>query len=311
MPFSERVALVMAKVESPYGQDAGPVVGTDAILTTIPEVAPQVDRRERNYARASYTPLARLTGTRHMQASFTCEVKGSGAAGTAPEIGPLLRACGMKQTINAGTSVVYTLVSLSADFKSVSMHIYKENLKHVMLGCMGSVRFEYNVGQEAMAHFTMQGLYATPTDAAIPDSGVVYDTTIPPLCLGTSLALDTFNPVATALEIDMANAVARRMDLAAATGVKGIIIPNRVPVGSLDPEVVAEGTHAFWGKFIAGTTMALTLTLGSAAGNTIAFSAPAVQYDSIGYASRDSILTYSTPFVLTGTDDDELTITFT
>ncbi|MCK7495178.1 MAG: hypothetical protein MZW92_31855 [Comamonadaceae bacterium] len=42
-----------------------------------------------------------------MQLTFDVEIKGSGAAGTAPELGVLLKGCGFGETVVAVTSVTY------------------------------------------------------------------------------------------------------------------------------------------------------------------------------------------------------------
>lgn len=47
-----------------------------------------------------------IPGARFATVTFSVDLKGSGAAGTAPKIGKLLRACGMSQTLNTGTSSV-------------------------------------------------------------------------------------------------------------------------------------------------------------------------------------------------------------
>lgn len=47
-----------------------------------------------------------IPGARFATISFSVDLKGSGAAGTAPKIGKLLRACGMSQTLNTGSSSV-------------------------------------------------------------------------------------------------------------------------------------------------------------------------------------------------------------
>lgn len=64
----------------------------------------------RNPNRAQIGSLAGIPASVSGTHSFTCELKGSGTAGVAPKIGPLLRACGMSETINAGSAAVGTLI---------------------------------------------------------------------------------------------------------------------------------------------------------------------------------------------------------
>ncbi len=66
--------------------------------------------------------MASVGGMRTTEITFKVELRGSAAAGSAPEIGDLLEACGMAETVTAGSSVVYSPVSVND--KSVTIYHY-------------------------------------------------------------------------------------------------------------------------------------------------------------------------------------------
>lgn len=96
-----RVTTSLAKVESPEGTDASPTVGSDAYVCEGAVVDPNISVINTNEISDSLDIKAPVAGG--ASPTYVCGVnlKGSGAAGTKPEWGVLLRGCGMAQTITA------------------------------------------------------------------------------------------------------------------------------------------------------------------------------------------------------------------
>lgn len=96
-----RNSLVLAKIESTVGTDASPVAGSDAVLTTIPKISfnPNIINTD--------NVTGAMDGAGPIYTGMTCQVafdvyfKGSGAAGTAPEMGKLLKGCSYEEVITA------------------------------------------------------------------------------------------------------------------------------------------------------------------------------------------------------------------
>jgi hypothetical protein len=85
-----------------------PVAGTNAILVEDVKWAFASSRMfQRNPVRASLAKLAPMYAGTLITVSGKVEIKGSGAAGTAPEIAPLLRGAASSRDIVGGTSVTY------------------------------------------------------------------------------------------------------------------------------------------------------------------------------------------------------------
>lgn len=75
------------------------------VLVYEPDWSPDQAVYRRNPNRAQIGNLAAVPTTTSARMTFRVELKGSGTAGVVPSYGPLLRACGMAQTVNTGTAV--------------------------------------------------------------------------------------------------------------------------------------------------------------------------------------------------------------
>src|SRR5688500_3176902 len=96
--------VILFKTETTYGVDPSPSAGSNAILVrNLAWSQEGLRMAERAAVRGSIGKLQSIYGGELRKVTFECEVKGSGSAGTAPEIAPLLRACGLGETLVAAT----------------------------------------------------------------------------------------------------------------------------------------------------------------------------------------------------------------
>lgn len=152
-----RNTAILAKIESAYGTDAAPTGAANAILisnqTINPLVAQNVDRA---LVRPYFGGSEQLLGPAYKEVSFDVELAGSGAAGTAPAWGPLLRACGFAEVITASTRVDYTPVSTG--FESLTLYYYDDGVLHKLLGARGEASINAKVGAKPTISFKFTGL---------------------------------------------------------------------------------------------------------------------------------------------------------
>lgn len=302
-----RKAVILVKIQPTAGVDAVPTAAANSILCSVPKITPDGEKIIRDFVRSSLSPLGHSIGIKTFNIKFKVELKGSGAAGTAPEIDPLLRACGLDDTIVAATSVEYT--PISENFEMVTIYFYWDGLLHKLLDARGTFNLDLSVGAYGVLDFDMTGVYATPTD--IPLVTGSYNQTLPPVFLNAGLSLGGYSPIFTKLQLSMGNKITQRKDANSSTGLIGVEITGREPSGSIDPEAVTIATKDFWSAWENGTKEALTCVAGSAAGNKCTVSADKIQYGGISYGDREGIVTYDLPFTpcLT-TGDDELSLKF-
>lgn len=274
-----RQSAIFAKTESTYGTDvfSGTVADTDAILTTIPEFSFDVETYERNLARESLSPLAPRVTNINCSISFSCELRGSGAAGTAPEIGDLLEACGFKETVASGNSVAYTPDSTLN--RSCTIYMYQGDpgqLKKIT-GCVGNVSFSVEQGGIGLANFEFQGKFdgeaSFVRNQAIPDAN--YDEQLPPIAqnigfsYGTeSSALDLSN-----IELNMNNEVQniKSMNNSGLTATN-FYLSGRAPSGSFNPLIENGAPSEFVIQNLEDSTAKqIQFNLGATAGNIVEF----------------------------------------
>lgn len=166
MPLLNRKMALYAAVESVYG--TAPSLPSNGILVSKPTIKVNNEKVERKFVTPTLSSMAPEIVLNTYTIAFDVEARCGASAGVAPEIGPLLRACGMSQTINAGTSVVYNLSSSTATHESCSLWLYIDGIRHLIKGARGTWKLNAKVGQFGIFSFEMQGLYAGPTDIALP-----------------------------------------------------------------------------------------------------------------------------------------------
>jgi hypothetical protein len=268
--------VLLFMTESAYGTDPTPTEGSNAILTmgrvTISEEGKRMVDREA--VRASLGKLQRVFGGMLVRAEFACEIKGSGAAGTAPELDPLFLACGFDDTVVASTSVTYSKVS--SGHTSGTMYFYEGGtVRHIITGARGGLRITGAAGGLATAHFSFVGKYANPTDQSIPSP--TYNAQVPRAVVGTAIAVNGVTALTVQnWEWNFGTEVGANDSVSAADGYGEVLIRSRDPVCSMQLETPTVAALALDSLRNAGTRFAWTSgVIGSTAGNRVAVTTPA------------------------------------
>lgn len=101
MALRTKNAAVLAKIETTEGVDASPTAGTDAVLVENPQISFNPNIVETNEVTGSLDSRGPIAGGMTVQITFDVLIKGSGAAGVAPEWGKLLKGCAWAETITS------------------------------------------------------------------------------------------------------------------------------------------------------------------------------------------------------------------
>ena len=312
MPILTSREVVLAKKETTYNTDAAPAAADDAILVGNPSWSHEGLRmNERNVVKNTQGMKQHIFGGTMKTISFDVELKGSGAAGTAPDLGVLLEGCSFAETISVGTSVTYDPTSVYANQESLTIWYYQDGLITKITGCRGSVSFNLETGAIPMASFTFTGHSVAPIDGSIVSPTL--DSTSPVAVKGNSFTIDSYAATINALTFDMSLNVIVPPDMSASDGFGEVIIGGRDLNGSFDPQAELVATEDFYGNFLSGAQMALaTGAIGSTAGNIMAITMPKAYYRDAAPGDRDGIRTYDLPFgAVEDTGDDEVSIVFT
>lgn len=308
----ERRGLVLVKRETTYGTDAAPTAAADAVLAGSPIVRIDGQIITRQNLESTLSRRAHVVGRTLANFEFTTELKGSGAAGTAPEVGPCWRAAGFSETLVALTSATYQPVS--SGFDSATVWMYMDGIIHKITGAFIDWEVMAPAGAYGSIRWRGIGLYNAPVDGGVVAG--TYDTTKPVIIgAASTFSLGAYAAIAESVQLRGGNVIEERRDLNALEGLKALQITGREIGGSANPEAVTEATHSFWANFKAGTEVAMVLTIGSAAGNIFkVLTASKVQYGAPAWGARGGNRIYDLPLHVNRVaeaGDDELKIEYT
>jgi len=299
---------LLLKVETTPGTEITPAV-TDAILVEgeVTMAFEGVRTLEQNPEKSTLGREEDIQAGHLMRFEFAVAMKGSGAAGTPPEIGEALRCCGLGQTIVASTSVTYQPVSTA--FEYCTIYYYHAGKLQKAIGCQGTFTLAFTVDDKVMVNFSFIGKDAGDTDVALATG--TYDATSPLAFIGATVALGGFTPKVSAINFDLGNQIETPPDANDTDGYSDIIIVDRDMVGDVDPEHTLKATNDWIADWEAATSINVTTgAVGSTAGNIITASWPTARYRSIDFASRNGLRSLAIPFRAVG-DDAAFDLAFT
>lgn len=152
-----RKTVILAKIETAYGQDANPSGAANAMLVSNLSINPlNAQNVDRAVIRKYFGASESLVGSNFVEMGFDVELVGSGTAGTAPAWGPLMRAIGFAETITAGVRVDYTPISDNPE--SATIYWYDDGVLHKGLGVHGTATMDLSVGQIPKVSFKFVAL---------------------------------------------------------------------------------------------------------------------------------------------------------
>jgi hypothetical protein len=308
-----RNRIVLAKVETSYGVDAVPTIAANALAVRKIMRNTAGSKFERDLVRKTLSPMPPLIGLRYADVAIDVELKGGGSVGVAGALSALFQACAFSETVSAGSSVVY--LPSSNNQKSLTLYIYDldstSTVLHKILGCVGSLSLKLVAGNIAVLTASLKGLYSAPTDAAFPGTPV-YEASTPPLIESAAFAINAISSlIVKEVSIDMANEIVQRDDVSSSNGIKGFQVAGRKPKGQFNPEATQIATYDPYTDWNGSTPRALTIQIGSVAGNKILITAPAVVLDEVKDADQSGVLAKDLPITFgQSAGDDEVCIKF-
>jgi hypothetical protein len=280
-----RNASLLAKIEGTYGSDSSPGAVDGVLVVGDVDFAIQAEFNSIATVDTYGLPQPGRPGSRHCTVSFDAILKGSGAAGTPPDLSPLLRACGLLETTTPATSVVYG-PDVTAK-KSCTIYYAAGGVLHKITGAVGNVSFRVEPGKLVIAHFEMQGLYNAPADAAATAPTLEATEGVP--VLNPSFTFASQALVLRRFEASVNAKVAARPDVNAASGVAGFTVTEFEPGGSLSFEYSLVAGYSFIANWLAGTDAAVTMTFGATAGNIVTLALPQARIKSYSFKNENGI----------------------
>ena len=309
MPLFTRRTVLLAKIESVSGTDSTPDAANNAVQVFDLDLSIKADMKERYSGTGDRSAASEIRGKSTAEIKFTVELKGSGTKGTAPRYAPLLKSCDRAETLAANTACYYDMATSS---ETCTIYANIDGIYHKMVGCAGDCEIDLAAGEFPKLKFSMQGSYALPTDLTCPTPTL--DSTVAQVVKGTTTTLGLYQAIIEKVNLKFGNSVVERTDMNAAEAVKGFIVCDRYPVGSLSAEMILRATVSadFWNYFDAGVTKAFSFALGSTAGNVVTITAPVCRLRAPKYGDRDGLRTVDLEFQMArNSGNDEMRIVLT
>lgn len=274
MGIKWRAKILLVKIESSYGVDAAPLGSANAILATNIDLSPMEGSDvSRELDKAALGADATIPTELHARLRFSVEIAPSGAAGTAPAWGPILRACGVAEVISASTSVTYNPVT--DGHESATIHLYIGATLYKLVGARGTAKLDFTAQGIPKIDFDMMGLFVKPAEGTRPTADtsafqkpqLVTDTNTPTFTIGGT------NFVMRSAMLDLANQVEGRF----LVGKEEISITEREDVFETTVEAVAITTFDPFQAALDQSELAVSLVHGTGAGKIATLAIPRAQ----------------------------------
>jgi hypothetical protein len=306
-----RRRLILAKIESTYGTDSTPSGASNAILVRNLEIQPLVaDTVNRDLVRPYMGQADQLLAQTRVEVTFEVELAGSGTAGTAPAYGPVLRSCGLSETLVTSTSATYA--PESSGFESSTIYYHEDGIRHKLTGCRGTFDISAEVGAIPSIAFSLTGIYNAPTDETLPTP--TYANQAAPLLFKegntTSFSAFSYSGCLQSYNFSLANDVIYR-ELVGCS--KEILITNRMPSGTVVIEAPTIATKDFFTIATGSSTGSITFQHGTTAGNRCTVTTAQSDLGNLTYSDQDGVQMLNMPFIAvpTSSGNDELSIAYT
>lgn len=301
-------SMLLAKVETTYGQDANPTPTADFIAVSDLSISPNVEYRDPAAMDGSLSPRPGRVGMISVEVTFTHELQPNDTSPANPPVKALLQACGLAYT-SSGTPPTGTFKPISTGFPSVTLYIYYDGLLWKIRGCRGTATFNFTAGEFATIDFTFNGLYSAPVDASLPTSWT--DNGGPPLaCLGATCTWNGEPLQVETVTLDMGNNIELLPSIASNFGVYHVAITNRDPSGTINPEMTTVATKDWHTLMMTPTLQELVVELSNGT-SKMTLTVPKAQITNLQPGDRNGIRTWDIDFKpVRNAGDDEFQIEF-
>lgn len=308
-----RKRYAVAKVESAYGTPSADMTGATILEVVMldggnPYAGNTVDRERMRDGLGAFEQIN--TGP-YVERQIRVPFAGAGTAGTAPSYGPLLRACGMSETVNVDTDVVYQPASQGQE--SLELWWIEDGQMQHISGARGTFSLTADSQGLPYIQFNFTGLYKKTEaagDASVADQAVQAKE-LPINKQNTVADIDGHAACMSSLSIDIGNTVTYRNMV----NCESVQITDRQATGSTNieaPDLATKDYFAAVESHNGVTLVPMTLTHGNAAGNIIEIQANQVQLSTISPTDNQGIMHYDLGlrFLPNDSADEDFTLTF-
>lgn len=203
-------------------------------------------------------------------ASMKSLVAGSGTAGTPPDVDLWLKACALKYQNAPATSDTYSVTGdLKTDFTAGTVETALGNgILQTCTSAAGNLIVRLEAGQPAIYEFTMDGVYAAASEAALADAFATRAN--PQSCVGLTITMDTETLVLKDCTFNLNNENdSPNLDIAGTNGTSACNVTNQKPTMEFTAYLPAFATANYWTDYTAQNQLSFSGVLGTVAGNIL------------------------------------------
>jgi hypothetical protein len=274
---------LMAHVEATYASGMTGEQTWSNALVVLPRTRPRHRIERMNEKRELYTPYLgasdEIPGPRVQEIEFEVELAGSGAAGTPPPWGRLLRACQFAEAITVGQRVEYTPTSEPGE--SLILRYWEDGIAYVSRGARGTVQFFLDAYKIPHARFRFRGFdtfagasnwganssaYTAWKTPIMPHSGTSGSIRLGCTFSGGTISGGTVFP-SRGFNLDMGDELKYDPILSD----EKVVVTSREPRGEMMVELTAAQEQTWRTEMNDSVETTFGFTLGTAAGARVAF----------------------------------------
>jgi hypothetical protein len=273
-PMFWRLMVLLTKVEGAYATDPTLTGAANAILAKNISVKPMEGQDvSRDLIRPYFSNQGTIPTGLHAVIDFDTEIAGSGAAGTAPAWGVLMRGAGCAEVIVAATSVTY--LPITDSMESLYIKFWVDGTLHQIKGARGTGKAIINAQGIPIMHWTFTGLWIAPVESAraTPTLTAFQKPLIASAVNTPAFAVNAVPLVMRNYSFDLGNKVEPRLLI----GRENVLITDHNEAIDVTCEAVPISTLDVYGLANAQTLVAAAITHGIAAGNIVTINTPTSQ----------------------------------
>jgi hypothetical protein len=301
MGLSNRIQLLLAGIESVEGVAETLDETTHAIKANEITVTPNPDIVRTAEFTSTLDAGRPLVGGVPMTIGIQVYCKGSGVAGTPPEVDPLLQACGFTPTVTGSPADTVTYDLVSSGIPSITIYTFLDGTRRIFSGCRGTLNFTATTRQFAVYDFSFTGRGGDRTDDAAGTATFDVGQARP-----FRDGLFTIGGDAGAIQQftwALNNTVALPDDPNEVDGFQATIITARDIQGTMNPQLTDVATRDVFGDLKAGNLIPLVARSIVIAGETWRVNIPNAAYTGETPGDRDSLAVIDVPFSAVSVDD--------
>jgi hypothetical protein len=320
--------LVLFKLETTYGLDSSPSEansGNAIKLTEPPKIDVTQEFLEQNGGdgtRGFTTPIGtvRPTGVtfRSYVTGFSNSSPASYTASVKPPLADVFRACGMFETFitsNAAGNPEYQYnpsAAVDSD-ASATIVVNIDGIDTRMVGARGNCNLILSAAAPIIAEFTFRGQLTTEAQT-IRGQATVHQV-IPPRWIDSgSIIVDSYRALMENFNLNTNNTILeeRASQAASGSGIARILITDRAPGGSLDPDISNTTSFDVLGKWRSSSLATVQINVGLNQGNRVTINVSASVYKRLGWGDKSGLAIFNLDYQAykQGTGNNEWRVSF-